>query len=277
MQKKNENKKNKKIVVVAVMALLLALVGISGGETYAKYASSQTNNDKATVAKWGYVVSVDVADLFGESYSNHQNNLCTPKLDDTGVNVNAKADDANVVAPGTTGSMTMSVNGDAEVLSMINTELTIADIHLEANDGNEDLVYYPIVWTLEVDASIDSTNFEFSAGVTKATYNGEFANTNLQADLAKIDEFFEHVEPNKAVEYTLTLSWEWKFENNYNGGASDKVDTILSGLYYNNQKTPSENTFVYQEGLSNETWTDVDSQYTTQVSGTVSVSQIQDA
>lgn len=294
MQKKNENKKNKKVVVVAAMALLLALVGISGGETYAKYASSQSNNDKATVAKWGYVVSVDVADLFGESYSDHNDNLCTPLPNDTGVNVNAATDSTNIVAPGTTGSMTMSVNGDAEVLSQINTDFEIQDIVLKTTDGqgNSNVDYYPLHWTIKVDAkytevgqSVKTFDFDPNANDVQntKTFNGVNAVDDIDDVLDAVDTFYTSIKPNTSIEYTLTLSWEWKFSNN-----KDTEDTVFGGLVNKaiidanngNISWPQVNggddkSYIYQNGEQELVFTDNGSVFQTKVSGSVSVSQIQ--
>ena len=72
--KRNENaieKKNlkKKILMVTGLALLLGLVGYTGGTTYAKYVTTaDTVSQTATVAKWGYTMSANAADLFGDAY-----------------------------------------------------------------------------------------------------------------------------------------------------------------------------------------------------------------
>ena len=151
MQKKNENKKNKKVVVVAAMALLLALVGISGGETYAKYASSQKDTATATVAKWGYTVSANANGLFGESYDDVDGGFCSPLADDTGVNVNAASNGANVVAPGNQGFASFTVAGDAEVLSEIIFDLNIQDIVLFTTGTDAEINgYKPLAWELVV-------------------------------------------------------------------------------------------------------------------------------
>lgn len=220
MQKKNENKKNKKVVVVAAMALLLALVGISGGETYAKYASSKDlSSATATVAKWGYVLSVNSTKLFGESYSNKDsNNLCTPLDSDSGVNVNASMPDENIVAPGTTGNFTISVNGAAEVLSKITTTIASGtkSIILE-NDGTSDVNYEPIRWTITGDYKINGDDKSASVVGSDLT---------MEKMLEKLDSLdVSVVNPNEQVIINLNISWTWKFES-----GNDNYDTMLGDL-----------------------------------------------
>lgn len=288
MQKKNENKKNKKVVVVAAMALLLALVGISGGETYAKYASNQTDDATATVAKWGYTVSANAKELFGQKYGVATVGKETTIDNVNGVNV-VSSSTHNVVAPGTRGSMTMSVNGDAEVLSKITTTLNVRDICLKTSSTPaED--YYPLDWSLEVSAEIDGTVFS-TPNLTDM--NGATVNTQINDHITLLNTFFVEIAANKSVQYSLTLSWKWDFDN-----GNDKMDTIFGGLAHNapafnsdgtalwdtwdhdsNPSTPDveKNTYVYQYGTGDLVYTDFDSVFQVAVDGSVTVSQIQDA
>lgn len=296
MQKKNENKKNKKVVVVAAMALLLALVGISGGETYAKYASNQTDDATATVAKWGYTVSANATELFGQKYGIAEAGKQTT-IQDAGVNV-VSSSEKKVVAPGTEGQMTMSVNGDAEVLSQINTTLSITDIVLKTKVGDQvQADYYPITWTLEIDAQFtlkgaqNPTEFNFSSKEYNGIEDGKNVNTRINEDITELNTFFNEIHANSTVEYNLTLSWEWKFDN-----SMDKWDTIFGGLVNNVatfgttdvdfgtaatwkiENAVDKNYYVYQYGTKEEEvkYTDSGSVFQTKVAGSVTVSQIQD-
>ena len=277
MQKKNENKKNKKVVVVAAMALLLALVGISGGETYAKYVSSQKDTATATVAKWGYTITANADDLFGESYSGPDaNKLCAPLADDTGVNVNAASNGANVVAPGTKGSAIFTVGGDAEVLSSISFNLDVRDICLKTNEAE---IYYPIKWTLTVKKDGNPV-YEGTSDADTTTSEIESLCTSAEA---KVTDEFTDIEPNTPVDLSISLTWSWAFE-----GQNDDLDTVFGGLI------SKASTLIADDGTANwgvadktynhltnvgdqsyTTYTDNGSVFTTNVAGTISVSQVQ--
>ena len=274
MQKKNENKKNKKVVVVAAMALLLALVGISGGETYAKYASNQTDSATATVAKWGYTVSANANELFGQKYGVADANNLSP-VGGTGVNVTGAS---NVVAPGTTGSMSLSVNGDAEVLSNIDTNFTIVDVVLKTKlNGVDQTPYYPLHWTVDVVAKKDTEQLDIDGGTdgiqTSKTFNGASAVNDINALIDDVDGFFEKVAVNTPVIYTLTLSWKWEFSV---GTATDKLDTIFGGLAKEVEGGATTYTYKYGDSSLDEIHTNNGSIFDTSVDASVTVSQIQD-
>ena len=65
-----ENKKtnrNTRLIILAVILALVVLLMCIGGSTLARYITSKsTTGNQATVAKWGYVVTVETKDLFGE-------------------------------------------------------------------------------------------------------------------------------------------------------------------------------------------------------------------
>lgn len=278
MQKKNEKKSNKKVVVVAAMALLLALVGISGGETYAKYASSQKDSATATVAKWGYTVTANAKELFGKQYGTATN---ATAINGSGVNVVSRSSN-NVVAPGTEGSMTMKVAGDAEVLSQIVTKIKVTDIVL-ITDKNENDPYYPLDWTLTVTSEKGSetiTDTDLDRKYKGATFEAE-----LNSDLAKINEYYAEISANTTVNYSITLAWKWSFDSE--NDVNDLYDTVFGGLV---NKVPafkddgtanwgnSNKSYIYQnsEATNQEvTYTDAGSVFQTAVSGSVVVSQIQ--
>lgn len=188
------------------MALLLTVVMVMSCVTFAKYiitTNQQSNN--ATVAKWGWTVSADAANLFGEKYAAGSNNLSV--VNDSGTLVVSATADTNVVAPGTTGSMTFSIDGQAEVFSKITVTASGTEIALKQG---ESVVYSPVKWTLTKDG-------EAVSGCE---------NVALATIIATIDAFDETVDANTVSsnegDYELTWAWAWE--------ANNANDTILGKI-----------------------------------------------
>ena len=135
----NENtmkfNKRKSLIVIAMFVLLAVLIAMSG-MTFARYISSkEVPTQSATVAKWGFVVSADADALFGSDYKG--TTLATV-VANTEEQLSVSAESAAegqtrglVVAPGTTGSMTFSITGEAEVRAQITVSMTnVQDVYL---------------------------------------------------------------------------------------------------------------------------------------------------
>lgn len=226
---KKENKRRKGLIFVMLLALVVALA--FGGYTFSKYITTKQQSGQAQVAKWGFKISVNAADLFGKNYiwnAGKNGSIVTTEADKTKVAV--QADGAyNVVAPGTKGSMTFKVEGKAEVLAKLKLELSgVKDIVLKIAKGGTTYEYYPVKWTLtKVDAAAPLVNGGKLSDV-KTKLNDVSAewnrNINVNTDIT----------PEK---YDFTLSWEWAFD----GSAvpadltaldlkADVLDTILGYL-----------------------------------------------
>lgn len=138
-------KHTKGIIVTACLLLTMAILAMAT-LTFARYTTSDNVNKQATVAKWGYVVTVNSDNLFGTKYGNPQNNYVTVKADGTSI---VSSGSSNVIAPGSKGSMTIQITGQAEVLSSLTFSLSgdSADVVL-TKTGDESNKYRPIKWTL---------------------------------------------------------------------------------------------------------------------------------
>ena len=121
-QRKSERKNNKKAAVI--IALLLALIALLcyGGYTLSKYVTGSSKTGTAQVAKWGYTMKVDGSNLFGKNYK-FDGVASKATADSDGLTVKASGD-YNVIAPGTTGSMTFTIKGHAEVKALIAMGIT---------------------------------------------------------------------------------------------------------------------------------------------------------
>ena len=191
---KNMKKFRKPLVIVA-MVLMVALVCGMGAMTYSKYISSAEQNDvTATAAQWGIVITANADDLFATDYSDDNADTYATKVAN-GVAVNAAAS-GDIVAPGTTGSMTISVDGVTEVRARL-----VIDLNFESHIYYES--YYPIEWALTKTAPTESDWKPYQ----------------------NISDVGIDIEAGTTVNEDYIFSWRWKFESSH-----DKEDTII-GAY----------------------------------------------
>lgn len=195
-----KSRKNKKMLVAVAMVLMIALVAGMGAMTYSKYiTTSSTPSQTATAAKWNYVVSANAINLFGTEYKEGTDANTLATTNEEGTVVVKASSTANIVAPGTSGSMTITVDGESEVLAQFTVSIAAtSEIHFDD--------YYPIKW-------------KFNG----TTYNNIAAlNTALSTLTAKAQwntDAFEFTAT------TYTISWEWAF-NGENDAANVK-DTLI--------------------------------------------------
>ena len=93
-------KKNKMMRLASLLLVLVLMTSSIVGGTFAKYTTSVNSYDEARVAYWGFqsTNSMDITGLFKDVYDNVDS-----------------VDDADVIAPGTTGSATFAFAWDEEV------------------------------------------------------------------------------------------------------------------------------------------------------------------
>lgn len=218
-QQKSERKNNRKTTVI--IALLLALIAILsfGGYTLSKFVTSGGSTGKAQVAKWGYKMEIDGNNLFGKNYKYDGVASKVTKNAD-GLTVKASGD-YNVIAPGTTGSMTFTIGGKAEVKALIAMGIEpIKDVtlKLQKSDG-EEIVYNPVKWTLkkngdELPGMINTTLHGVAGAFHDMIYNSA-------SSVKKPGDVLEKT--------TYELVWAWAFEGTetFTGITADELDTIL--------------------------------------------------
>ncbi|MDD7214244.1 MAG: hypothetical protein PUH90_02950, partial [Clostridia bacterium] len=134
-QTQNAQKKDnrKSIFVIGLLLLLVAVIGF-GGYTLSKYVTKKNASGSASVAKWGFTVSADATNLLGKEYK--YNGANSTVNGDQGITVKAKTSEGNIVAPGTTGSMTFAIAGTAEVKAKVEIAFTAnKDVVLEYKKG----------------------------------------------------------------------------------------------------------------------------------------------
>lgn len=112
----------KKRSLIVVLAVLCLATSCFVGSTFAKYTSSATGSDTVTVATWTWTGDVDIS-----------NNSLTFALDETvtntkeGVNdsVGAESVVSGKMAPGTSGSFTITLNNTSEVAAEYLLQFTL--------------------------------------------------------------------------------------------------------------------------------------------------------
>lgn len=233
---KNSNKKS--VFVIALLLLLVAVIGF-GGYTMSKYVSSKSDKGTANVAKWGFEVTAKGDGLFGKEYKYDAGKSASVVNTASGVTLTVSAASAgegversNLVAPGTTGSMTFSITGTAEVRSKIEVSLSGNDVVLKYTaTGVANGEYAPVKWTLK------------KKGVTTALVdNGSFK--DLQDGLAGLSATVVEANAAYANAGEYTIEWAWAFE-----GGNDALDTFL-GTIANKPATTTDGTYTKAEGTS---------------------------
>ena len=234
-QTQNTQKKDnrKSIFVIALLLLLVAVIGF-GGYTLSKYVTRKSETGSASVAQWGYTITADASGLFGKDYKFADTNS-TVTNDNTGLTVSANnTDRTNRVAPGTTGSMTFSVKGTAEVLAQLKIEMSnVKDVKLVYKKGTNgaETEYTPVKWTLTKNNTVVSVKLNESDADATALSGVSLA--AIQKGLATIST----ITPNATkIDDTYTISWVWDFENKTENATSeqkeetDSLDTLLGML-----------------------------------------------
>lgn len=195
---KNKTRKSKKILMVAAIALMVALVAAMGTMTYSRYITTTSEpTQTATAAKWGYVLNANAVNMLGDTYKNDGG--ATATVDATGTIVVRGQAGADIVAPGTSGSMTISIGGSSQVLAQFKISITGTDIKYGT--------YLPIVWT-------------FGGN----TYNTITALNDAMADAAALTATWD--DGQKAFVFTAasyTLSWAWDFGTDPERSAKDTL------------------------------------------------------
>lgn len=236
-QTQNAQKKDnrKSIFVIGLLLLLVAVIGF-GGYTLSKYVTKKNASGKASVAKWGFKVSADASNLLGKEYK--YNGANSTVNGDQGITVKAKTSEGNIVAPGTAGSMTFTIDGTAEVKAAIEVKMNVtSDVVLKykttAAPEETALVYNPVKWALKK-----------TVGATTTTVVENQTLAQLRDELAKLNATVE-AGADYANAATYTIEWAWAFEVDE---ATNRLDTFLGKIAHD--KDATDDTYTKQDGTS---------------------------
>lgn len=252
-------KKNKMMRIASVLLVLTLISTCAISGTFAKYVTKASGEDKARVAKWGIVLTMEGDAVFSTQYETDD----TKFAEDYSV---ISANDDNVVAPGTEGEhIKATIKGAPEVAFRLILGLTVKnEICLPAKDGYTDYTElvpttangkttYGYTNTFDLDEDYYPVQFVLKSGTKTATGSIEDITTALQnvvasmggtagvddasgtltgipnaiyADFPANCTYFEN-----GVE--LDLSWKWDFSDAETPDAvtlNDKADTYLGNV-----------------------------------------------
>lgn len=197
---KSESKKGKKIALVAVFVMLIFVFAF-GGYSFAKYTTKGTGTDSASVAAWGIKVTANNTGNFKTQYASADETLQVSASDST-----------KVVAPGTSGSMTLAISGSAEVAVGFKMKFS-AKKDISAKYGTEE--YHPLKFKL----SVKGEDAALAEGSLKEI---EKYVTGLGTGYIRTYGVNYNFDSNPVV---YTLSWEWAFSTDEN---KDILDTAIA-------------------------------------------------
>lgn len=210
-------KKNRMMRAASAMllAVLLTTCAISG--TFAKYTTTAEANDSARVAKWGITAEV-TGNAFSNSYE--ADNKVTLR-NGTTLQTSVQSDDnANVVAPGTSGTFaTVELDGNPEVAVNIEHEahMTLSGWEVVIDDAGTKKFYCPITITLSVrhmENGVPAVDGEGKPVYDNVTYCGlDYPSKNqFAAAIADaIEQSNGNYAANASIEDLETYSWAWAF------------------------------------------------------------------
>lgn len=214
-QNNDKSKNGKRIALIPVALLLIAAIAF-GAYTYSKYVSSGEGQDSATVAAWGYTVTVGTGDDTGFGFSQYYGADGEADADGASAVIAGITSDKNVVAPGAKGSTTIKISGYAEVdaaLSVVAESTNNIYIEMTATGQNpETLYYFPVLFSLSASDSSVNINNEPLANVVAAL---EDLSAELQSSTSTT-----------GTTTTYTLSWAWAFE-----GTADSAGAAQNTLW----------------------------------------------
>lgn len=164
-----------KLASFVMFLTVIAVVLVTG--TYAKYSSSATGNDTATIAKW----DIKAGKAGNELSITGSNATVVFDLFDTIQDTNGEAESdvkAGLIAPGTQGAFELSIKNDSEVNAAytINYGISGADIPLKFRlNGGE--------WTDSL-SNISATTVEMGKSATaKVEWKWDFDANDTASDI----------------------------------------------------------------------------------------------
>jgi len=189
MNPKNRSTSSISIVRLCVLmvALAIATMCLSLG-TVAKYATSDSTQDSAHVAKFGVRVSASDESSFKTEYTSSDNTITVKS-----------SNGDRVVAPGTSDEkgLGFSIIGSPEVATKVDVSLNVSkDVFLKTKKDGKEYYYYPVKFTL--------------------TRNDEVvAEGNLETIQKALDDYSK-VATYKAYTTLMSsfnLSWTWDYSS----------------------------------------------------------------
>ena len=199
-------KKTKFLILIGILELLIVIIVITFEGTYAKYITSEKGSDSARVAHWNINTTNNIKDLFAASYTN--------VIDGT--------EEQGVIAPGTSGSYSFTINGEVE------TSYTLSIVASGTDNVNGAISEYnPIKYSF----TKPNTGDDKASKPTVTTENMTFE--ELKSAINNIDDGVQVHNAGSLGGDTYTIGWTWELDGN------DEKDTLLGNLVSKGDKTIS--------------------------------------
>ena len=194
------------ILKLAMLVMVLTLVTMPMvSSTYAKYTSSVTGSDTARVAKFAFNIKDGGTTIGTQASTVGTYDIFT--YTDAGVYDNGVNTD-KFIAPGTTGSIPVTVENLSEV------DVAVTFVLTETNAGG-----IPVYYTVGVEAQ------RYSAVLT-GTYGTGTYKVLSELATAMAGTTLEATDGTTPTTATYTLNWTWAFDT-AGTGQTDALDTAL--------------------------------------------------
>lgn len=197
-------KKTNFLMLIVIIELLVVISIITFEGTYAKYITSEKGSDSARVAHWNINTTNNIKDLFAASYTN--------VIDGT--------EEQGVIAPGTSGSYSFTINGEVE------TSYTLSIVASGTDNVNGAISEYnPIKY------SFTKPNIGNDKDVNPTITTDGMTFEELKKAINNIDDGSQIHKAGNLNGDIYTIGWEWESD-----GDNEK-DTLLGKLVSNEDKT----------------------------------------
>lgn len=190
MSKRHKKKRNgvmKKNIIILVLSLaIITISALTTGFAYAKLVkTAYGTTETATVARFGVTLTWGSEGLFSDNY--------TTAGGKTSVQMQ---DSAKGIAPGTSGSTTLTVGGESEISISLKIGVQATHTGWTLTDGTE---YMPIVFV------IMKGDKYLQADYTYATTKHTFAMSDMQNANIEMDTILAGT----TLDQEYSIGWEW--------------------------------------------------------------------
>lgn len=246
--------KNKKMGIVAVLVMLVAITLNSVGGTYAKYISKIDMTDEARVAKW----HMDLTD--GNGSGNYNLDLFDTSYVWNGNEYVKSINSDNVVAPGTTGVSSFTIDATSEVRFTVDynfdalrdfivyyttkTEGSKTVVDYMTNDKDDAKLagktvneYRPLTYWIEykangqeADAVKNAINKPEGVKADKIQEAFDLYNSRNAKNRADVEAGKHSFAPGKANTLSFKVTWKWNTTNTVVVGAETLDATQVNRL-----------------------------------------------
>lgn len=205
-------RKNRAMRVAALLLALTLITSCFVGSTFAKYTTSAEGSDTARVAHWGFNATTD----------NTLKGLFNTNTDTGVLSSDKTSDKAQLIAPGTTGTVTFTfVNESTDTTAPEVAYRIIVD-----TKGSSDLsekLEAQLVFGLDKQSNLTWT--ELLEAIEKLAYTGD---SNEYAPGTPVPDAF-------GVDAEHTITWAWSFDANDDDSAFgnyeiDKLEDITLAI-----------------------------------------------